>query len=329
MATATLSALRAYYPAAHITFAVGGWSRHVINLHPHLDAVLDVGAHANPARHPRQLARRLRAGGFDLAISLERSPLMSAALWLSGIPHRAGLDSAGRGFCYTVRVPVNPAHSRHEAQIYLDVAGALGAPTAGFYANVPLNPADVAWVQKSFPVRDYVVIAPVGGQNPGMTFDAKRWPVQNFAALADAITESLGWRVVLIGGPQDGDIVEAVEATMQATAQMFIGALSFGQIAALAHGGRGYIGNDTGLTHLAAAAGARTVMILGPSDPARYAPFVPDALALWKPTDLQPGGVASADVDSWDWARDGISAADAIPQVLAYLRQMPTSKEPE
>jgi ADP-heptose:LPS heptosyltransferase len=95
--------------------------------------------------------------------------------------------------------------------------------------------------------------------------------------------------------------------------------LSFGEIAALARGARLYIGNDTGLTHLAAAAGAKTVMILGPSDPNRYAPFAPDSLALWKPAALPGGGVAAGAPTDWDWARDGISVDEAEQQIRAWL----------
>jgi ADP-heptose:LPS heptosyltransferase len=99
----------------------------------------------------------------------------------------------------------------------------------------------------------------------------------------------------------------------------FAGNLSFPQIGALAAGALLYLGNDTGLTHLAAASGGRTVMILGPSDPARYAPFTPDSLALWKPVTLRAGGVAAADVSNWDWERDGIAPEDVLARVRDWL----------
>jgi ADP-heptose:LPS heptosyltransferase len=105
------------------------------------------------------------------------------------------------------------------------------------------------------------------------------------------------------------------------TPQIFAGSLTFPQIAALAREAVGYVGNDTGLTHLAAAAGGRTVMILGPSDPERYGPFAEDALAVWKPAALRPGGVAAGGAVEWDWARDGISVDDALDAILPFLRR--------
>ena len=110
MATAALSALREKFPEAHISWAVGPWSARAIAHHPALDAIVDIGADM-PLKSLTaclRLVKLLRAGDYDTAVSLVRSPLMSLAVRLSGIPVRAGLDSGGRGFGYNLRVPVDP-----------------------------------------------------------------------------------------------------------------------------------------------------------------------------------------------------------------------------
>ncbi len=112
-------------------------------------------------------------------------------------------------------------------------------------------------------------------------------------------------------------IVEAVANPCAAESAMHIG-LSFPQVALLAHHARLYIGNDTGLTHLAAAAGARTAMILGPSDPKRYAPFVPDALAV---VETCPGG--SGGRQCRDAARSGTGRAMASAWMRPKRRSWP------
>lgn len=307
LGTATLAALRRAYPDAHITWAVGRWSRAAVEQHDLLDDLLDTGTGALPSPLIA-FARQLRAGRFDLAVSLVRSPLMSAAVYLSGIPYRAGLDSAGRGFGYNIRARIDPLDIRHEAEIYLDVPRALGIDVTGCYANVP--------VREASPVSGaYVVVNPAGGRNPGMTLDAKRYPPEKLAALANRLRD----RVIVIGGKDDHALVEAVAAALDQPAATFAGTLTFPQIAALARHARLYIGNDTGLTHLAAAAGAPTVMILGPTDPRRYAPFAPNAIAVWKPAAVSPLGVASGIPADWDWERDGISVDDAEARIRAFL----------
>lgn len=327
LATATLAALRRGYSNAYIAWAVGSWSKGVVEHHPLLDAVLNTGPDALPVRSPRGLlnfVRQLRAGHYDLAVSLVRSPLMSAAVWLSGIPHRAGLDSGGRGFGYTVRAPVDPNQPRHEADIYLDVARALGLDVTGCRASVPVRDADRAAVRALLEQHGlrppYLVINPAGGRNPGMALDAKRWPPGNFAALADRLASRFSAQIVLVGGPDDDLLLASVAEAMKTPALNLAGKLSFGQIAALASLARLYVGNDTGLTHLAAAAGAPTAMILGPSDPARYAPFADNAIALWKPTRIVQTGVVGGVPDGWDWSRDGISLDEAEARITAFMK---------
>lgn len=330
LATATLQALRRAYPAAHITWAVGRWSRPAIEDHDLLDDLLDTGDAALPLYTPGAFwgfVRALRAGRYDLAVSLVRSPLMSAAVLLSGIPYRAGLDSAGRGFGYNIRAAADPAAPRQEGQLYLDVVRALGLDTAGCYANVPVREDDRAAVQGLLAARGvsgrYLVLNPAGGSNPGMLLDAKRWPPEHFAALARRLAAALDATPTWVAGPQDGALIAAVTQHLPAPPVAFVGELRFGQIAALARDAVVYVGNDTGLTHLAAAAGASTVMIFGPSDPARYTPLARAVLALWKPAAVRQGGVAAGAPADWDWARDGIGVEDAARAILDFVTRPP------
>jgi len=327
LATAALTALRRAYPQAHITWAVGGWSQQAIAHHPALDALLDTGPAALPVRSFVgfwRFLRQMRAGHYDLAVSLVRSPLMSVAVGLSGIPQRAGIDSSGRGFGYNLRAKIDPAEVRHEAEIYLDVLRLLGIDTVGIKANLPVLAASRDAVKNLLKQHQvpapYIVIHPAGGSNPGMMMHSKRWPPQNFAAVGDALAAELKARIMLIGGPNDRPIVAAVIKQMRTPATVFAGELSFPQIGALAADAALYIGNDTGLTHLAAASGAKTIMIFGPSDPRRYAPFTANSRALWKPVALKSGGVAASQPAAWDWSHDGIDAADALQQIRMFLR---------
>ena len=326
LATAALCALRRAYPAATIIWAVGAWSKPAVERHDLLDGVIDTGAAALPVKSPGgvfRFVRQLRAGDFDLAVSLVRSPRMSLAVLLSGIPARAGIDSAGRGFGYNVRASVDPHAPRHEAQVYLDVVRALGIDASDCYANVPVTDADRAAVREKLRGRgiesSYVVVNPAGGRNPGMVMDVKRYPPPQMAALANRVAPALGASVVLLGASDDRPLVDAVQMGLEPPSAAFVGELTFGEIAALARDAALYLGNDTGLTHLAAASGAKTVMVLGPSDPQRYAPFAPGALALWKPSAVPRGGVAAGIPADWNWQRDGISVAAAAQQIAAWL----------
>ncbi len=317
MATAALTALRRHYPDAHITWAVSGWSRQAVEHHPDVDAVLDSGPTANPAGTPRGLLRfagLLRRGDYDMAVSLVRSPLMSAAVLLSGIACRVGLDSGGRGFGYTVRVPVDPAARRHEASIYLDAVSALGAPINGIYPSVSVGGAPTPDV-----TAPYLVVNPSGGKNPGAQMDAKRYPPGMLAELVYLLGERIDVaQVVIVTGPGDDQLAEAVGAALgDVPHTAHVGTLTFAQIGALAVGAVLYIGNDTGLTHYAAATGAKTAMILGPTDPLRYGPYAPNAIALWREYPLLEGGFAAGPPLDWDWRVHGISPRAAAERIVS------------
>jgi ADP-heptose:LPS heptosyltransferase len=325
LATATLQALRRAYPHAHISWLVGSWSKGVIAHHPDVDALIDVGSQALPVKSWGgfwRFVRVLRQGRYDIAVSLVRSPLMSLAVLLSGIALRAGVDSGGRGFGYTHKAPVNPQEPRHEAEIYLSVAQAMGINTQDCYAHIPLLEADVRSIKNRLGEKGisapYIVINPTGGQNPGMTMDSKRYPPRLLGALADRLAQYYGARLVIVGGPHDKAIVDALLAHLQTPVVTFVGDLRFGEIGALAHGAWLYVGNDTGMTHLASACGGKTVMILGPSDPVRYAPYTLDSVALWKPTLVPLGGVAQRQEREWDWERDGITVDEAFAHIVAF-----------
>ncbi len=286
MATAALSALREAFPEAHITWAVGPWSARAISHHPAVDAILDPGADM-PLRSPASLfrfVRRLRAGDFDLAISLVRSPLMSLALYLSRVPVRAGLDSGGRGFGYNLRVPIDPAAREHESEIYLKVVSAVAGRSVYAFANLPVTADAQRTVRVKLAAESidapFIVAHPGGGLNPGARLEVKRFPPERLAALLNRVADDQGASVILLGGPGDGELIQALSRRLKRPARCWVGALSFQEIGALAAGALLYIGNDSGLTHLAAASGATAFMLMGPTDPRRYAPYARDSFAI-------------------------------------------------
>ncbi len=325
MATAALTALREVFPQAHITWAVGPWSARAIAHHPAIDSILITDADM-PLNSPAtfwRFVRQLRAGNYDLAVSLVRSPLMSLAVYLAGIPFRAGLDSDGRGFGYNLRAAIDPEVPEHESEIYLKVVSAIAGREVHAYANLPvtanaratiLGELEAAAVESPF-----IVAHPGGGLNPGMQFESKRFPLLRFAEILNRIAAAQDACVILLGGPGDADLVAEVRRQLKVPAFSWVDRLIFAEIGALAAEALLYIGNDSGLTHLAAASGAKTVMLMGPTDPRRYAPYTADQLALWKGSELRAGGAASTSSASWDWRRDGFTVDEAVEQILDFL----------
>jgi ADP-heptose:LPS heptosyltransferase len=80
---------------------------------------------------------------------------------------------------------------------------------------------------------------------------------------------------LLLAGPQDGEVTAAVLSAGGAEPLPEARDLAVGELAALLARCSGYVGNDSGVTHLAGLLGIPTLALFGPTDPARWAPLAP------------------------------------------------------
>jgi ADP-heptose:LPS heptosyltransferase len=116
----------------------------------------------------------------------------------------------------------------------------------------------------------YALLAP--GASPGRP--RKRWPAESFAALALEL-EGQGLTPVVVGGPQEAALGAIIAAAAPSTV-VAAGRTRLVDLAALGAQAALMVGNDTGPTHLAAFAGAPTVVLFSSdSDPALCAPRTP------------------------------------------------------
>jgi len=279
MSTPAVAALRRSYPQARIAYAVGSWSRPTVANDPNVDELIDCASVGSGVRtSPRdylRLVRELRRRRFDAAAVLDRSPLLALLPFLAGIPVRAGLDSGGRGFSLTHRVPAEP--QRHEAGMYLEVASMLGAAPDGGMSLVP-NTEQRRWAQdalKALTTERLVALAPGGGVNPGMALALKRWPAAKYADVAVRLARD-GASIVIVGDDSDcGAAAEVSEALRRESAPhvSLVGETDLGTLAAVIERGRLLIANDSGPMHIAAAVGTPVVAVFGPTDPELCGPF--------------------------------------------------------
>ncbi|MET0182616.1 MAG: glycosyltransferase family 9 protein [Caulobacterales bacterium] len=122
--------------------------------------------------------------------------------------------------------------------------------------------------------------APILALGPGSNFIGKRWPPERFAAVARRLVSAAGplanARIVILGGPEDRAIAEMIVSSLDADGVSAIdaaGKLDLLGGAALLARSTLFIGNDSGLMHIAAAAGAPTLGLFGPSDERQFGPW--------------------------------------------------------
>ncbi len=213
------------------------------------------------------LARQLREEKFDLAIVPHRSLRSALLVWLARIPQRIGFDRSAGAFLFTKRVPYL---EKHEVERNLDLLRSLAAVASRFKPAVFWNKSDEARVAsfKKNAFKNRIALA------PGSVWATKRWPRENFTALARKLIDELGATVFLLGGKDDEELCRQIQSEAGASCSNTAGQLSLRQSAALLNDCAVLVSNDSAPTHLGVATQCRVITIFGPTVPRfGFAPF--------------------------------------------------------
>lgn len=274
--------------------------------------------------------RVLRTRQFDVAFVPDRSPTLTLLVWLAGIPVRVGLDSAGRGFAYTHRVPV-AFEVMHEAAVYGRLAPAAGLPVPPqrlffFPTQKGAQVADALIEREQVGDAPLVIIHPGGGHNPGMSLPRKRWFPERWAAVVDAL-HAHGVRILIVGGPGDEAAVAQVSSAMRTEARALVRHWDWDELGALLQRSALFLGHDTGMMHLATAVETPTVAVFGPSDPQVYGPYGNLTRYVWHPTEYSPCFFAGAAVPDCPCAMQCMRNVDVFDVVAAAREMLATTRE--
>lgn len=291
--------LKAAYPEAVIDVLASPSNRELFEADPHVNRVHLAERNwfeRRPAAWSLGsavwgLGRRLRWGRYDLGIDVRGDVLTIFVLAIAGIPRRLGWVMGGGGFLLTDVADWAP--DRHEVLSRLALLERLGLPS-GDPARVVAHASDDdralvghllarAWPER--PKRSALVVAgrvrravsnwenePENQIGPGH-FDltspllvahlgagtpAKRWPLWHWRTLLARFLAD-GWRVVVVGGPEEIDLAKAVEP--HPALRDWTGRLAVTETAALLERADLFLGADSGPAHLAACAGVPSVIL--------------------------------------------------------------------
>ncbi len=262
-----LKSLRDRYPGALIHSVVRPPLSELLKGSPLVDEVLP-----KPRRlgEKIRLARDLRARGYDLLICLARSEEALLLTALSGARTRAGFARFPWDRALQVReVVVGHNCWRNNARL-IERLGI--APSVESYVGLlPVEPHECS---AAVP-ENYVVLS--AGASPRRL--AKAWDEEKFSRLAAGLYERYGLTPVLVGAGDTKESNDLITRGISALAQGrdipvldLTGRLGLRELAALLMGARLFVGIDSGVMHLAAAADVPVVALFGPTDPALVGP---------------------------------------------------------
>ncbi|MHC4520777.1 MAG: glycosyltransferase family 9 protein, partial [Planctomycetota bacterium] len=116
--------------------------------------------------------------------------------------------------------------------------------------------------------------------HPGSGGRAKCWHLENFVGVAEAL-RSLEMEALFLTGPAETERLSDSEKACLHDAAPCVAHLALPQVVGVLSCADAFVGNDSGVTHLAAGMGLRTSAMFGPTDPAVYRPIGP-ALTVFR-----------------------------------------------
>jgi heptosyltransferase-2 len=119
---------------------------------------------------------------------------------------------------------------------------------------------------------------PVIALHPGSGSETKNWAIENWIELGGLLF-SAGYALLVIAGEADDQRVRTLESAWNGKPVRFVKHQPLPQLAGLFEGGL-FVGHDSGISHIAAAAGARCILLFGWTDPAIWAPANKDVTVL-------------------------------------------------
>ncbi len=277
-AVPALRALRLAKPEAHIALIGLPWASSFVERYAHLvdELIVFPGAVGFPEQaetneHLGGFWQAMRERRFDLAIQMHGSGgIANEIVGKMRARANAGFiqpDEASRDEGVFIAWP----DALPEILRYTALMNAMGIATQDSRLEIPLSNHDRAECEalmNTYALRsDRLILV-----HPGAQLPSRRWPADRFAQVASLLADD-GWQIAMTGTAAERIFTTSIALATNARAVDLTGKTSLGGLAALVSKARLVVCNDTGMSHVAAAARTRSVVIALGSDTGRWAPL--------------------------------------------------------
>ncbi len=300
-AVPALRAVKGAWPHAELTLIGLPWARELAQRLSMVDRFIEFPGYPGLPETIADLGalpdflRQMQDERFDVLLQMHGSgtitnPLVAAC----GARHAAGFIEPG-GFAPEPALFAPWPQQGHEVERLLALVDHLGIPRCSSALEFPINDTDRIELASVWPGayagRPYACV------HAGAQLPSRRWPATRFAQVADELA-GRGFTVVLTGTAGEAALASQVEQAMTQPAVNLAGKTSLWTLGALIERARLLVCNDTGVSHIAAALGTRSVVISSGSDVTRWAP--PDTArhqVLWHLVPCRPCSFAQCPYD--------------------------------
>jgi lipopolysaccharide heptosyltransferase II len=290
LTTPVIRALRRKFPDARIDYVTKQEFAELVQTNPHLTNIYPYDSR-NGFTGLRTLGRQLHEQQYDLLVDLHnklRSRLLQRMIrprqtvrFSKHILKRTLLVKTGLNL-YTRPITQVPDRYLRPLQAFGVKNDDLGLelfPTEEQYAKV-------ATIFRQHHLTDDELVIGLG---PVASFPLKQWPVERFAEVGQELVRRHHARILLFGGPLDISCVEPLTERIPHEPIMLCGQLTMMESAAALQRCALFVGNDTGMIHIAAAMGRKVVDVFGPTvEEFGFYPYNIPAEVVSKPLPCRP-----------------------------------------
>jgi lipopolysaccharide heptosyltransferase II len=289
LTTPSLFALRRFLPHAQLDMLLEDWVAPVLEASDLIDRVIAIPGESKSAR--ARVARQLRASRYDVVYNLHGGTTATLLTRATGAKHRVGFEHYQYARLHNHLAPSSleiwQRPSLHSVEQQLALIGWTGVPVTD-RPRTRLTVTEGGLLSVSEKLRaagfaDFTPGKPFALIHPTAAFATKQWATENFARVAEDLT-ARGLNPIVIVSTKENHVVESL--VNESAVKIFgLSDLSLPEVTALASRCRVFVGNDSGIAHIAAAAGAPCVVIFGSSN-----------VSHWRPWTTQPNEVVSEEM---------------------------------
>jgi predicted lipopolysaccharide heptosyltransferase III len=272
LATPSAYALKRFLPNVEVDILLEDWVAPLLEDLDCLDGIvrLERGSVASRAR----VAREIRAARYDVVYNLHGGTTATLLTRATGATHRVGYAAYQYARLHNHLSP-SPLllwgqQKTHSVEQQLALLGWTGVPVSDRPATrLAVTPEASAEVSRRLSLaglegRKFAVV------HPAAAFATKQWATDKFARVVEFLAQR-GIAVVSIAGPNETAVLNQLASESSVPVVSFD--LSLPEVTALAARARLFVGNDSGIAHIAAAAGAPSVVVFGSSNIAHWRPW--------------------------------------------------------
>lgn len=222
--------------------------------------------------------------GFDMVLDLTSSDRSSFISWVSRAPLRIGapLRNFLERFAYHELIEADPKKV-HIIDYQLASLKRLGIhnprPDMAIFVPEEIERKVRAQWASVINFKPLIII------HPGARGPLRQWREERFAQIADRLIDTCNAHIILIGGPDEKNTLDQVEAQMAQKLEGKTTSLPLIEVAALVKQAQLFIGNDTATGHIAAGVGTPHIILFGPTFPHLWAPKGAKGIWIFKSPD--------------------------------------------